>query len=124
MLIDINRTIAGNISEEMKKGNRKQLELADCLGLSKQTVSMMLKGERTISAYELKAISIFLGVPMNTLVRIPENPQPCDITERFSKRATTAESKNLVSFAVRLSDMILFNRKATESGQEGLEPWV
>ena len=124
MLIDINRTIAGNISEEMKKGNRKQLELADCLGLPKQTVSMMLKGERTISAYELKAISGFLGVPMNTLVRITENPQPCDITERFSESATTEESKNLVSFAVRLSDMILFNRKAKKNGLEGLEPWV
>lgn len=39
---------------------------------------------------------------MNRLVRIPENPLSCDITERFNKDAVTDEEKKLISFAVRL----------------------
>lgn len=52
MFPDVNRIIAENITQQMKEKKLKQLDLADYLGLSKQTVSMMLKGERTISAYE------------------------------------------------------------------------
>ncbi len=123
MIPDVNRVIAENITAQMKGKKLKQLDLAGYLGLSKQTVSMMLKGERTISAYEMKCISSFLGVPMKRLLSIPDdiiNGKQYDI---FEESGITAENENLISFIDKLSSFILFNRKAKANGMEAMEPW-
>lgn len=120
MIPDVNRIIAENITQQMKEKKLKQLDLADYLGLSKQTVSMMLKGERTISAYEMKCISSFLGVPMNRLLYISDDI----ITVKHDNVAgVKPEEEKLFSFIDKLSSFILFNRKAKANGMEAMEPW-
>ena len=53
-MIDMNAVIANNISLSLEKQNRKQVELAEYLEISRQTVNKMLSGIRTISAGELR----------------------------------------------------------------------
>lgn len=50
----MNAVIAKNVSVSLAKQNRKQIELAEYLEVSRQTVSKMLSGIRTISAGELR----------------------------------------------------------------------
>ena len=63
-MVDINTIIAGNIFVLLKKQNKKQTDLADALGTTKQTVNKMLNGTRMINAAELKSIADYLGVKM------------------------------------------------------------
>ena len=119
MFLDINRTIADNINSEMKGKGRKQLELASYLGYSKQTVSKMLKGERTISASELKAIASFLSVSVNSFYHMNGTPVSSDI---FAEAKNVKEdTKPLLTFLDTLSSFIIFNRKAIVSGTDGRE---
>ena len=48
-MADTNMMIAKNIREALKKAEKKQYELADALGYSKQTVSNILAGSRTVN---------------------------------------------------------------------------
>ena len=64
-MVDMNVVIANNISRSLEKQNRKQVELADYLEVSRQTVNKMLSGARTINAGELRMIADFLGTSRN-----------------------------------------------------------
>ena len=56
-MLDVNMIIANNIQAELKKENKKQVELAEGIGVSKQTMSKMMNGVRVINAIELHKIS-------------------------------------------------------------------
>lgn len=124
MFLDINRTIADNVNEEMRRKGMKQLELASYLGYSKQTVSRMLKGERTISASELKGIASFLSVPVNIFLSVPSSPVPADISLAFDVSGKPEDTKRVISFLDTLSSFMLFNRRAVRSGADGGEAAV
>jgi transcriptional regulator with XRE-family HTH domain len=122
MTVDINRTIAGNINSELKKHGKMQTELASHLGYSKQIVSKMLKGERTISAVELKAISEFVDVSVNTLLKTSEPAAP--FREELSEKLDEKKNSGLVTFIDRLSEMIVFNTRTRMKGLEGRQVWL
>ena len=65
---DVNQAMAKNILDILKHQGRKQIELADGIGVSKQILSKMLTGGRGVSAFELKKISEYLNVPMERIM--------------------------------------------------------
>mgnify|MGYP000563879510 FL=1 len=52
-MLDVNMIIANNIQAELKKENKKQVDLAEEIGVSKQTMSKIMNGARAINAVEL-----------------------------------------------------------------------
>ena len=67
-MVKASEIISNNIMNIMKQNGKKQIDLADYLGVSKQVISKMLTGGRMINAIELQKISEFLGTSMENLV--------------------------------------------------------
>ena len=106
-MVDINTIIAGNIFVLLKKQNKKQTDLADALGTTKQTVNKMLNGTRMINAAELKSIADYLGVKMEELTRISAVQTDTDVVHVFMGKVQSEQAKQALEIADELSDMIL-----------------
>lgn len=82
-MLDLNMIIANNIQAELKKENKKQVDLAEEIGVSKQTMSKIMNGARAINAVELHKISEYLHVSMNSLMKMPEKPMDTNVIHAF-----------------------------------------
>lgn len=122
-MLDMNCVIANNILILLKKQNKKQQDLADGIGTSKQVVSKMLNGSRAINAIELSKIATFLNVSMDVLVKLPVIPQETSFTLAFMGRVTSDGGRKALEIADTLSDMILFHTRVRENGINMLQPW-
>lgn len=122
-MIDMNMTIARNITTLLKKQNKKQIELASALNTTKQTINKMLNGSRMINAIELKQIANFLGVKMEELTRIPEEESDIDVVHAFMGKVSSESARHALEVADQLSDMILFHAKVKENGVAMMEAW-
>ena len=119
----INTIIAGNIFVLLKKQNKKQTDLADALGTTKQTVNKMLNGTRMINAAELKSIADYLGVKMEELTRISAVQTDTDVVHVFMGKVQSEQAKQALEIADELSDMILFHKKVRENGNALMTAW-
>ena len=122
-MLDMNLVIANNILMRLKEQNKKQVDLADGIGISKQTVSKMLNGSRAINAIELRKIAAYLGVTMDTLAKLPAAPQESNIIHAFMGRVASDGGKNALTIADTLSDMILFHSRVRANGTRMMQPW-
>lgn len=122
-MMDMNVIIANNIIAIMKKQNKKQIDLAKYIGISKQCVSKMLNGSRTINAIELNRIATFLNVSMDTLANIPNVINENNIVHAFMGRVASKEAKQALEIADKLSDMILFHKKIRDNGVKSMRVW-
>ncbi len=122
-MIDINMAIANNILENLKHFGKKQIDLAEGIGVSKQTMSKMLNGSRTINAIELKQIADFLGISMDSLVNIPSQTMDKDVIHTFMGRVESGEAWEALQIADKVSDMILFHKRVRENGTAMMTPW-
>ena len=55
-MLDVNMIIANNIQAELKKENKKQVDLAEGIGVSKQAMSKIMNGARAINAIEIRSL--------------------------------------------------------------------
>ena len=122
-MTDINMMIANNILDILRKQGKKQLDLAEGIGVSKQTMSKMLNGGRMISAIELKKIADYLKVSMEQIMRIPEVPVKMDVIHTFMGRVETDEAKEALRIADEVSDMILFHSRVKENSIKMNQAW-
>ena len=122
-MLDMNLVIANNILMRLKEQNKKQVDLADGIGISKQIISKMLNGSRVINAIELRKIAEYLGVTMDTLAILPEVPQENNVIHAFMGRVTSEGGKNALAIADKISDMILFHSKVRANGTQMMQPW-
>ena len=106
-MLDLNMIIANNIQAELKKENKKQVDLAEEIGVSKQTMSKIMNGARAINAVELHKISEYLHVSMNSLMKMPEKPMDTNVIHAFMGRVKTEEARKGIQLADKLSDLIL-----------------
>ena len=123
-MIDMNAVIANNISLSLEKQNRKQVELAEYLEISRQTVNKMLSGIRTISAGELRRIADFLCTSMEDLTTIPQNYEEADVFRVFMGKAKTEEARQAVRDIDKVIELILFHDKVRENGIAMREEWT
>ena len=66
-MVKASEIISNNIMNIMKQNGKKQIDLADYLGVSKQVISKMLTGGRMINAIELQS---FLALPWKILLSV------------------------------------------------------
>lgn len=118
-MIDMNLIIARNISNALKSAGKKQSELAVALDCSKQIVSNMLSGARSISAPELKRIADFCNVSMESLVALPPKPVETNVVRVFMGQVKTEEAKEGIKIADKLIDMYLFHSRVNKQGTIG-----
>ena len=95
-MLDVNMIIANNIQAELKKENKKQVDLAEGIGVSKQTMSKIMNGARAINAIELHKISEYLHVSMDSLMKMPEKPMDTNVIHAFMGRVKTEEARKIV----------------------------
>ena len=119
-MLDLNMIIANNIQAELKKENKKQVDLAEEIGVSKQKI---MNGARAINAVELHKISEYLHVSMNSLMKMPEKPMDTNVIHAFMGRVKTEEARKGIQLADKLSDMILFHTRVCENGKRMEQPW-
>jgi len=122
-MVDMNVIIANNILTYLKKQNKKQIDLAEAIGMTKQTVHKMLNGSRMINAIELKKIADYLEVIMDELVQIPEEMPESNVVRAFMGKVSSKEAQNALKIADELSDMILFHRRVRENGTVMMDSW-
>lgn len=122
-MVDMNMIIANNIMDFLKKQNKKQIDMADAIGTTKQTVNKMLNGSRLINAMELKKIADYLGVTMDELTQLPDVVQEENVVHAFMGKVTSQQAKEALIIADKLSDMILFHSRVRENGALMMEPW-
>ena len=106
-----------------KKENKKQVDLAEGIGVSKQTMSKIMNGARAINAIELHKISEYLHVSMDSLMKMPEKPMDTNVIHAFMGRVKTEEARKGIQLADELSNMILFHTRVCENGKKMEQPW-
>lgn len=119
-MVDMNMIISKNISNAMKIAGKKQYELAEAMDYSKQVVSNMLSGSRTVNAIELKKIAEFCNVSMESLVALPEKPVETNAVRAFMGQVKTDEARKGIEIADKLIDMYLFHSRVYQSGVAGM----
>lgn len=123
-MVDMNVVIANNVSMSLEKQNRKQVELADYLEVSRQTVNKMLSGARTINAGELRMIADFLGTSMEELTTIPQNYEETDVFRVFMGKVGTEEAQQALNDIDKVIELILFHDMVRKNGVEMREEWT
>ena len=70
-MVGMNAVISNNVLLLLKQNGKKQNDLAEALGISKQVMSNMLSGSRMINAIELRQMADFFHVSMESLMSSP-----------------------------------------------------
>ncbi len=121
-MMNINMIIANNILEALRRKGKKQMELAQGIGVSKQTMSKMLNGGRSINAVELKQIADYLGISMESIMTIPDQTMKDDVIHTFMGRVETDEAREALKVADKVSDMIVFHKRVRKNGISMMQP--
>ena len=122
-MLDVNMIIANNIQAELKKENKKQVDLAEGIGVSRQTMNQIMSSARAINADELRKISEYLHVPMDSLMRMSAKLIDTNVIHAMMSRVKTEEARKGIRLADELSDMILFHTRVCENGKKMEQPW-
>ena len=101
-------SVGRNISNTLEQKRITQQNLADLLGVSKQVLSKIIKGQKAINVSEISMISKALGVSTDSLLDI--RSQSPNLSPQFSfmgelKKETTREKVNLLRNVI---DELLF----------------
>ena len=122
-MVKASEIISNNIMNIMKQNGKKQIDLADYLGVSKQVISKMLTGGRMINAIELQKISEFLGTSMENLVKRPEVFQETNAIKAFMGKVETQEARDGLEIADEIANLICFSARTRENAEEMMKPW-
>lgn len=122
-MLNMNTVICGNIMKQLKKNGKKQIDLAQGLGVSKQVMSKMLNGSRTINAVELRDIAAYFHITMEELVAIPKDIVETNAIRAFMGSVRSDEARKGLEIADELADMILFYARTRENAEYMMEPW-
>lgn len=122
-MVNMNEVISNNIMNIMKQSEKKQIELAGYLGVSKQVISKMLSGGRMIHAIELQKIAEFLDVSMESLVKVPAVIPETNALKAFMGKVESQEAKDGLKIADEIADLICFYARAHENAEEMMQPW-
>lgn len=122
-MVNVNEIISNNIMNIMKQNNKKQVDLAGYLGVSKQVTSKMLSGARMINAIELQKIAEFLNVSMESLVKAPQVILETNTVKAFMGRVESQEAKDGLAIADEIADLICFYARTHENAVEMMQPW-
>lgn len=121
--MNANMIIINNINKCLKSNKKKQADLAEAMGVSRQTISKILTGARSINAVELKQIADFCKTTMDALVAVPKIPLESDVVRVFMGKVKTAEAKKGIELADELIELFLFHDKVHENAVVQMDGW-
>lgn len=107
----------------MRQNDKKQVDLAGYLGVSKQVASKMLSGARMINAIELQKIAEFLNVSMESLVKVPQVIPETNTVKAFMGKAYSQEAKDGLAIADEIANLICFYARIHDNAKEMMQPW-
>ncbi len=122
-MVNMNEIISNNIINLMRQNNKKQIDLAGYLGVSKQVISKMLSGARMINAFELQKIAEFFGVSMESLVKVPQVLPETNTVKAFMGRVESQEARDGLAVADEIANLICFYARTHENTKEMMKPW-
>ncbi len=122
-MVDINVVVANNISDLMKRDNKKQIDMANAIGVSKQIMSKMLNGSRLISIAELRKIADFFNVKIDDLMSVPDTVNSGDVVKAFMGKVNSDAAREALSTVDELADMIIFHANVRENAAIMSETW-
>lgn len=122
-MVDMNMVVARNISEQLKKNNKKQIELADAIGVSKTTMSKMLSGARMVSVPELSKIATYFNMSMDELVKTQKDLSQPNVIRAFMGKVDSDAARQAIEYADEIADMIIFHARTRENAERLRESW-
>lgn len=122
-MMDMNTMISRNINEIMIEKGYKKVDLADAIGVTRQTLNKMLNGGRNVSAIELKLIADFLNVSMERLVESSQNEISHNPIMAFCGQVNTEEARRGVQMVDRIADLIIFHSTFRDNADVRMKEW-
>lgn len=122
-MVDINVVVANNISSLMKRDNKKQIELANAIGVSKQIMSKMLNGSRLISIAELRKIAEYFNVKTDDLMSASDKVNTENVVKAFMGKVNSDAAREALRTVDELADMIVYHANIRENAAIMSETW-
>lgn len=122
-MANMSEIITKNIIREMQRLSKKQIDLANDISVSKQTMSKMLSGERTINAVELAMIAKALNVSIDVLVKLPSDPINENPIRAFMGKFDSKNAKEGLEIADKVADIICFHARCKDNGENMSASW-
>ena len=122
-MVDMDAVIARNIAEQLKKQNKKQVELAEGIGVTKQVITKILNGSRMVNAAELHRIADYFKITMDELVAEPKNPTGTNVVRVFMGQVNSDAAREALEIADELADMIIFHANVMDNAKAMMQTW-
>lgn len=122
-MVGMNATISSNVLTLLKQNGKKQNDLAEALGISKQVMSNMLSGSRMINAIELHQIADYFHVSMESLMKSPVDVQNVNAVHAFMGEVKTTAARKSLEIADEVADMVLFYARMRSNAEEMDQAW-
>ena len=122
-MVGMNATISNNVLTLLKQNGKKQNDLAEALGISKQVMSNMLSGSRMINAIELHQIADYFHVSMESLMKSPVDVKNINAVHAFMGKVNTASARKSLEIADEVADMLLFYARIRSNAEEMDQAW-
>lgn len=116
----MNAAISNNIRAMLKQNGKKQSDLAEAIGVSKQDMNDILTGLRIINAIELHNIANFFHVTMEEMIEHTANTKDVDAVHAFINGVHSDSAKQSLKIADEIADMTLFYGR-TRANAEAME---
>ncbi|MBR1707772.1 MAG: helix-turn-helix transcriptional regulator [Clostridia bacterium] len=122
-MVGMNATISNNVLTLLKQNGKKQNDLAEVLGISKQVMSNMLSGSRMINAVELHQIADYFHVSMESLMKSPVDAKNVNAVHAFMGEVKTTAARKSLEIADEVADMVLFYARMRSNAEEMDQAW-
>lgn len=122
-MVDMDAVIARNIAEQLRKQNKKQVELAEGIGVSKPVITKILNGSRMVNAVELHRIADYFNITMDELVSAPKVTKETNVVRAFMGRVNTEAAREALAIADEVADMIIFQANVMENAKTMMQTW-
>ncbi|MDO4208000.1 MAG: helix-turn-helix transcriptional regulator [Lachnospiraceae bacterium] len=122
-MTDINVVVANNITDQMKRTNMKQIDLANAIGVTKQAMSKMLNGSRMISIAELRKIADYFHVRTDDLMEEPGSSYDGNVVKAFMGKVSSDAAREALRTVDELADMIIYHANVRENSKIMSETW-
>ena len=122
-MVGMNAAISNNVLMLLKQDGKKQNELADALGVSKQVMSNMLSGSRMINAIELRQIAGFFHASMEKLMEAPADRKNTNVIHAFMDEVKTSSARKGLEIADEMANLVLFYAQVRDNAEEMEKAW-
>ena len=123
IMIGMNAAIRNNVLTLLKRNGKKQNDLAEALGVSKQVMSNMLAGSRMINAFELHGIADFFHVSMESLMKPPVDATDVNVVHAFMGKVGSDSARRSLEIADEMADMVLFYGRMRSNAEVLDQAW-